>query len=296
MFIETHLLNDLDTSDKTLHFIKSKNIQVFPCGRRRSMPQGNSYSIPFDPESRLNTEANNVKHSSLNGFTQTYLSAFDTENRYLSVTLAGYLFNIQFDNNMAEGSDLLQSFCGSVEGANSTGKIYANIVLAKTPLFTNESLTLNYDTFILRDQTASIQPRTCLDLLKTPGKDDEGKDIILDTNDTDNYYFSGLSFSSTPVTGVVNATRSGQDYVKNDLQQRNISLCILERKNNVWQPHYPAMLPVVEHGEDENTVKLQDVLVNRVRQGQEKASIPSAKLEQQTGGSYQLQFFNVDVT
>ena len=60
MFIETHKTeNDID-----LTFIKSTCIQAYPCGRRRIPDQTAEtagFRIPFDPEARLNTEANNRK-------------------------------------------------------------------------------------------------------------------------------------------------------------------------------------------------------------------------------------------
>ena len=71
------------SDNANLIFIKSRYIKAFPCSRRRSNltidTDGNEnsvldkYYIPFDPEARLNTEANNRKHSALNGYKQDYL-------------------------------------------------------------------------------------------------------------------------------------------------------------------------------------------------------------------------------
>ena len=101
MFIEKRYEND-----NILAFIKSKNIQVFPCGRRRSTDiAGTGTRLPFDPEARLNTEANNRKHSSLNGFTQTYLKEWDTTGKRLSLSIAGYLFDILLTNDDTDYSE-----------------------------------------------------------------------------------------------------------------------------------------------------------------------------------------------
>ena len=100
LFNETHLYGE-----SMLTFIKSTNIQAFPCGRRSSainydknsnskIDDDEKYYFPFDPEARLNTEANNRKHSSLNGYTQTYIKQWDTSQKALTMSLAGYLFSI----------------------------------------------------------------------------------------------------------------------------------------------------------------------------------------------------------
>ena len=71
MFIETR--SDTLANEKIKQtFVKSLNVQAFPCGRRRS---DSNQVIPFDPEARLNTEANNRKHSGINGYTQTFLKS-----------------------------------------------------------------------------------------------------------------------------------------------------------------------------------------------------------------------------
>ena len=109
MFIETYT-DEIAGVDQILTFIKSSNIQAYPCGRRRAVEDRDlndndiveadeHIRIPFDPEARLNTEANNRKHSSLNGYTQTYLKEWDEKKKLLTVALAGYLFNITLTDN-----------------------------------------------------------------------------------------------------------------------------------------------------------------------------------------------------
>ena len=106
MFIKTRI-DTINDTQIARAFVKSAHVQAFPCGRRRSTPiekdlndiqtagKVTEYRIPFDPEARLNTEANNRKHSSLNGYTQTYLYSWnkDSDNK-LSMSIAGYLFSI----------------------------------------------------------------------------------------------------------------------------------------------------------------------------------------------------------
>ena len=85
-----------DTANN-LVFIESSYIKVFPCGCRKSElveTGATKQYIPIDPEARLNTEANNRKHSGLNGYKQEYLNYWNT-NGELSLVLAGYLFNIK---------------------------------------------------------------------------------------------------------------------------------------------------------------------------------------------------------
>jgi hypothetical protein len=66
-----------------LGFLNSMDINVFPCSRRNSSIieahlEGQShYYFPYDPEARLTTEANKLKESSLNGFTQTYIKSLN---------------------------------------------------------------------------------------------------------------------------------------------------------------------------------------------------------------------------
>ena len=291
MFIETHKIDD-----KLLTFIKSANVQAFPCGRRRSKaidldgdtqttPNDIKY-IPFDPEARLNTEANNRKHSSLNGFTQTYLKDWDETNQILTVSLAGYLFTIK----LATGHSSENSFGGKIIDAlitkvdndksaaitagtdtsgfeseladiNEANYIYANILTEDVHLFSG--FNQEYFTGILRNQsTIESDPETSIDLLKTDIENSSNPTAALaDAQNFNNYYFSGLSFSVEPLTGSA-APRNSIKRDDNDRQQF-VSLCILEKVGDTWKVHEPARLPFIEHDVDKDSVVMGETHVRR---------------------------------
>ena len=210
MFNETYSDNNI-----TLTFIKSTNIQAYPCGRRRSnlvdkdgsdTTTNDQYYFPFDPEARLNTEANNRKHSSLNGYTQTYLQDWDSSNKVLSLAVAGYLFNITLDDYIVDpdtdqpvynldafGNAIITALLTNADATESQAtSIYVNILLEDVKLFTGFQ---EYYTSILRNQSNNNKaPETSLDLLNEKSRNNLEK-----AKNFDNYYFSGLSFSTTPV-------------------------------------------------------------------------------------------------
>lgn len=231
----------IKNNDNGLVFIKSKNINAFPCARRRSNlidTDGNDdtvsdrYYIPFDPEARLNTEANNRRHSGLNGFKQNYLLNWVSESGTgsLSLVLAGYLFNIKLDY----GYTTPDAFGALLESGNYLGtsdSIYATIKLAKVKFFSGTTTVPEAATEILRDQVLNDEPATCLDFLVN-GADKER---------ADSYYFSGLSFSSedlnNPETGI-------------------ISLQILAKDSTGWHIHNPSKLPNIDHGDTIDSIKI----------------------------------------
>lgn len=312
MFIETRAGKTVNNTDITLAFAKSTNVYAFPCGRRRSSEvdqDGNlvntktdKYYFPFDPEARLNTEANNRKHSSLNGFTQTYLKDWDNDKKLLTLSLAGYLFKIALStvtikttatdhgtnqasvieteidycdiNNFGNGilAAIRKQFEAALDSAkneedrnaaenaiatiNSATAIYANIVIEDVHLFSGFQ---EYFTGILRNQTDGDLPATSLDLLKTAA---ENMHDYIEARNFDNYFFSGLSFSTVPLTGAVQ-TRSCEpvtvqiDSVANKTVERLVvSLRILERdtSGSEWKIHQPALLPKIDHGTTEDSI------------------------------------------
>jgi hypothetical protein len=273
MFIETHVDTLPTTGQIALTFVKSASIKAFPCGRRRSafigvdlnsdgvMGDTEGYRIPFDPEARLNTEANNRKHSSLNGYTQTYLNGWDSELGTLSLALAGYLFNItlenEFYNETAFGNGVAEaiknklrqlatssnnSFDENTFDINTT-HIYANILIEKAKLFTGFQ---DYDTEVLCNQSAD-DAEPVLDLLI---------DTTYDPKVPDSYYFSGLSFSTEPLTGIIN-TISVLEIPESG--QTVISLQFLKKDDTVWKICPRARLPKVWHGPTEESVEVDDL-------------------------------------
>ena len=254
MFIKTHTNNQ----NMTFAFARSSNVQAFPCGRRRSIKvDTNQTRIPFDPEARLNTELNNRRHSSLNGFTQTYLDVLDATNGNLSLVVAGYLFNVNFpqvedkdaQNNTIRRYWTSEEFINAVvEASKATTAVYANILVEEVSLFSGEPK--DYTTWILGGQHAEAIEEQALDL--------PSSDTLTDSN---SYYFSGLSFSNAPLTNVV-ATRS---ITKSEgTKQILASLCILEKNDaGIWQIHEPAYLPKIEHGDSPDSIVVNDTLVRK---------------------------------
>jgi hypothetical protein len=256
-----------------LAFLKSSTVKTFPSGRRRSEEidkdgstsiANDKYYIPFDPEARLNTEANARKHSGLNGYTQTYLKEWDNgtadKNGRLLLSLEGYLFDIELSSLKtpnAFGSEIATQL-----GATTESSIYANIILEDVHLYSSASGLQEYYTSILRDQlnAESTTPSPCLDLLDDDNKSDSHSYV----SNLQNYYFSGLSFSisndtetnkSEPrtVTRTLSAYAggAGEDVT---VTQQLISLRILEKVGDTWQIYQPAYLPRIEHGTTDDSI------------------------------------------
>jgi hypothetical protein len=315
MFNKTHALRG--TTGPALAFVRSKYVQAYPCGRRRSTeidPDNdsdtkNSYYIPFDPEARLNTEANNRRYSSLNGFKQTYLN--DWGEAGATLVLDGYLFTVELPTLRGVNYSSIESFVGAVcaligADVSSTDEIYANIRIAEVPLFSSNAL--KYSTYVLRNQSATEFPSECLDLPQEGAVD----------LSSDSFYFSGLSFSTQSVARYENTNQEqdrgytfteGVTYDTVDIvnesrvdthesqysRQRVISLCILRKDQKAgWQINRQALLPEISHGATENSVQVDELFVNSLRQ--DGRSVPSLKLADMGDGTYQMQFFNVDLT
>jgi hypothetical protein len=267
MFIETH--TDTISEEKVaLAFIKSLNVQAFPCGRRRStVLQDLNSRIPFDPEARLNTEFNNIRHSSLNGFTQTYLESWNVDQKKLVVALAGYLFSIDLSASYVTPNDFGSKLAlAEVLGAN-IDNIYLNILIEDTPLFAGEPR--GYDTSVL-GRLAISNDESAIDL-PAGGKTDS-------SSSNDDYYFSGLALSSTPLVGAVRNKyeKVSQFDTRDDFQfsyvvdeyksvkKRVVSLHLLEKVEGTWKIHEQARLPQVRHGEFENSTVIDDLYVDKL--------------------------------
>lgn len=304
------LINKIHTDTVKLAFLKSTNIQAFPCGRRRSelvdkdgsvATTNDQYYFPFDPEARLNTEANHRKQSGLNGYTQTYLKEWDKDNKLLTLSLAGYLFTIDINVQIPEVKDaqdkVIEQAYNLVNEADFGAKmatlvgaenaIYANIVLEDVHLFSGFR---EYHTRVLRDQLGrdSESPSTQLDLLT----DADSIDVkSVDVNDFNNYYFSGLSFSSAPMAGIGQSgyTPTTRDIcIKTEVGNRKatqeiVSLCILEKVKTSadgvtpevweWKIHEPARLPFIEHDTLEDSVVMGETHVRKNLTVDENATI-----------------------
>ena len=239
-----------------LAFVDSADINVFPCSRRRSLVNEGSvnskYYIPFDAEARLNTEANNRKHSGLNGYKQSYIYDYDAQNNKLLLVIGGYFFDITLPplNNFVTMLGI------------SGNSVYANIKLEYITLFsgTSDNNVREARTKILRDQTEEQVPKTCLD--SSYVKDNKV-----------NYYFSGLSFSSE---AHIPEASSGIQEV--------ISLKVLEKINDNWRLYEQSKLPNIDHGSVENSVKVgileaDSIHADKITVGKSDAKVVSLKLE-----------------
>jgi hypothetical protein len=289
MFVQAHRLHGAGST--LLAFMASTAVQAFPCGRRGTI-SGNQ--MPFDPEARLNTEANNIKQTSANGLAQTYLSSWSDNT--LSLVLAGYLFNI----NIAEMNDY-NTFSGklleclsnkdSTLNPETVDSIYVNIRLEETPLYT-DGIT-DYYTSILRDQAyedassgVTLNTKKArLDLLK------DGIDVS-GTQPSD-YYFSGLSFSTRAITSsasqeeFTNRAYSIEKLVSNNVTQRVISLKILKKVDGNWQIFEPARLPEIRHGETPGSVEFGSLNATSLKQ--DGVSVATMNLVTENGKPH-LQF------
>lgn len=289
MFIKTHNTKT-DESDIDLAFIKSLNVLVYPCGRRRSEIVDNDangdgniteieqYRIPFDPEARLNTEANNRRHSSLNGFTQTYLNKWDENEKFLSLVLSGYLFNIKLDTGYQAVKDFGDKIIEFLPARANKNSIYANILIEETKLFEGFD---TYYTEVLRDQSQSDYGLTNLDLVAD-------EDSAPEPN---NFYFSGLSFSTTPLSGDT-STHSIKFATNNGLKQYIISLHVLEKISDTWQIYQPSLLPKIEHGSTEDSIKVKTIFAKNLIQ--DTGPVPSIKVVK-NDDKWQLQLSNIAI-
>ena len=278
MFNEMHQ-DPLWIEKINLAFAKSKNVKVYPSGRRRT-PEGfdldnnntistdEKYRIPFDPEARLNTEANNRKLSSLNGFTQTYLKDWSTSG--LELALGGYLFTLTFD----EGSLLLQESDRNSAIRNEFGtaiintlkdtdakEIYANVLLEEVQLISS-AVVGDYFTEILRNQSSTEWAEESLDLLTDSALKTVDIQIM---KSTESFYFSGLSFSTTPLSTLQDGESMiilPTDDSNAKAKKRVISLCILKRESTDanWEICETARLPKITHGRTPDSVKVHELV------------------------------------
>lgn len=258
-----HVHSSKQEGGMPLAFINSSYILAFPCGTRRAELTNQSY-IPYDPEARLNTEANNRKHTGLNGFTQSYIKeAF--ENGELSLVLDGYLFRINTESVEAfvnAFTDMLPD-----DSLNDATNIYANIRVAKVKLYEGFE---NYFTEVLRDQTAEIDPLASIDV---------------NTDVNGGYYFSGLSFSTSPLTENTEGPVISEKLEENS---RIISLHILKKSDGAWQVNQEALLPDIKHGATVDSVKVGTVYADNIVQN--GGRVVTLKPELTAAGTYQLQF------
>lgn len=215
-------------SSSGLYFVKSSNIQVYPCGRRRT--QVGSENIPIDPESKIITEENNRRSIALNGYTQNFIIESNSNN--LIIALAGYFFKINFP----EGENFITNEINSDNP--STTQIYANLILSPAKLYESESSEYVYNTTVLGDISKSVDDNYL----------DRSINSSASTSSINDYYFSGLAFSNEG------------PFVDDSLCIN--SLCIFKKSSGIWSVCEEAKLPKIEHGSKKDSVVLGGVTLN----------------------------------
>ena len=306
MFIESHK-SESENTGVSLVFLKSSLVQAFPCGRRRSKEQisptgkdADKYYIPYDPEARLNTEANHLKQSGLNGFTNCFIRSWKPDDTLISLVIGGYLFDIQTEYTAQElaayndpetaafavynvFNNKLQAAAMAAAPSNA---IYANIRIEEVPLYTGFT---NYFTGVLRDQTYETTPSTAIDC-KASGIDD----ALFKSHPENYFYFAGLSFSYEPLTGAFEETDGHFKKVTVDTDSggklHTVSMRILVKDDTNWQPYQPAMLPNIRHGETADSIEV--TTMNATEYLRDGEIVPSVSLVEQGVGTgvYRLVF------
>lgn len=286
----------------------------------------NQRSFPFDPEARLNTERNNRRGIGVNGYTDSFVSKIDIvhvsstkqgANSTLfypsgsaEFTIAGYSFTLSFDANLIRpvSNDIAQiqltdvstnpqlmgpDFLGkaiAAQNLNDAGatKIYANIIIEAVNLYDGSIHGMNYDSWVLRHQigSGSASTNTAIDVLRTTQH--TATDVI-NKETTSDYFFSGLSFTASPLTGNTEA-KAASEYLltSGNTKQLVVSLCILNKQNDTWVINQEALLPSIRHGERENSLEVG--YLNAIELTQNNIPVASIQLEKCACDKYRLRF------
>jgi hypothetical protein len=189
-------------------FFRSKDIKIFPSSFRGTYRSGDAESDPeitFDPEARLNTEANFILPGTTLG-KESYIISYDSQGTgKLKFVLGGYYFELLEVQDYID--ELLNKYVG----------IKFRSVSLQEP---------NLDAAYQRDSSRST---LILDSWESTS------DLILDVEDPDGYYFTGLQVldTSTPSNAVA------------------ASLKLFTEDGEINQKD---LLPNIEHGQGTNTL------------------------------------------
>jgi hypothetical protein len=137
--------------------------------------------------------------------------------------LAGYLFEIKLDQNVDQNA-----FGTAIEECYSKtfSNIYANILLEEVTFAGGSEHVPPAKTTIIRNQM-----NNAVDPL-----------IHLDVEASNNYYFSGLSF-----------TGSARSEEKSNPQA--ISLCLMKKNSGgIWEINNEEKLPNIQHGQEDDSI------------------------------------------
>ena len=206
-------------------FIRSSDINIFPCSRRGQVSNTDDGIKYYDPEARLNTERTNRIHTATNGFKASFISneclttsGTFTDNSTLKFVLAGYTIEVQ---NFAP--DEIAAALGI-----STGTIYAYLGIQP-----NVRVNSAYSTEILYRQLPS-------DLISS-----NYLDVPYDkTSD----FFMGVSFTSSADV--------------NDASVVPFTLPLFAGANEDWALVQTSLLPKIDHDNTANSVVVDTLRVS----------------------------------
>lgn len=237
-------------STEGLCWVESSKINVFPCsGRGNTL--SDTVNIPLDLEARLATERNYTNMTANNGYKKSFMQLKDGKLKEL--VLNGYRFTF---TELMEG-EVTEGYSEAAFDQLNANNIYAVIKTKTTTLFTHNRKSTT--TPALRHLTESES------------------DAALDTLTGDKPYFYGLAFT----------TESGMDKLMEGLGAGQEAYFLQIIKGGVFNQE--ALLPSIDHGNTENSVKMGSVQVNSLSLGANNLQVPALHV-QQTGDTYQLQF------
>jgi hypothetical protein len=216
-------------------FLPSKNINVFPCSRRG---QYEDEKIPkhYDPEARLNTERTNRIGTAINGFKDSFIANNSfVPGDTLTFVLAGYRIAAKGFNP----ADIATALNLTDEDA---------VIYAHLSIHTGVSLAIDdYETEILYRQSDLLVKKNYLDV-SYPNNTERVDD-----------FFVGVSFTANEEARDAGATPK--------------HLALFSTVNGEWQLVQTSLLPKIEHGETEDSIKVSgDFTVNHGDQESFKVS------------------------
>jgi hypothetical protein len=240
-------------------FIPSTDIDVFPCSRRGQSSIEDGLAGHYDPEARLNTERTNRLHTAINGFKDSFIVNDNfTPGDTLVFVLAGYRVEVKNFNPRAIAETL-----------KATTTLYAHLRLR-----TDVSLDIEgYFTAILGRQSTSAKNKNYLDV--------KYEDTV---NKLSNDFFTGISFTkdkieSTPDAAIV-----------------PYNLPLFSYNKNEWQPVQASLLPKIEHGDTDNSIKFYGDFIVEHGEGEEKQTSFKVEKDLTTLGPTQISKLTVTDT
>ena len=198
-------------SDDGRVFLKSENINVFPCSRRGQKSQSSPVEV-YDPEARLNTERTNRLRTAIKGLKDSFIIDDNFENNKLKFILGGYYIEIkEFDLDAIK------------EELSTSNTIYAHL-----SLHTGITVGSGYTTEILYRQLPD-------DILDT---------AYLDVKYDNTDFFFGVSFieNTTSIKDTI-TVNNGESTTEVELPSYN--LAIFRNTGSNWEL---AIEPTTELG------------------------------------------------